>query len=530
MTKKTNETNSIIALFFDSGRFDETFYGGVVFAAFFKGLEIKKNNTKIIISAGDVFGDAYQDINPYLVKDEFCTVDFSSQSNHSNFKDYPYCWIIEDIDIEIALEIDKRLKKELNKEYKGMTRIDVLSKDEKKQFWKSLIRDFSFFDDTITVFNLEDYGFRYQYLSDQLGFVVIYDEKEWFEETDEGLLPASRISSFVSEQSDLEIVKGKKDIDRSILEMSFSLVKEVSIAGVFIWKSIEDIDKLFFPFMDGMPYITDHIFTSMYEASQGIERLQKIIIELIVYRDKIPSVEFEKIEKLLLSHNHLNLHEWIASKEKLKKISKKATSMLVMLYDFYKNARYSRFNKNTDRKLEATVFKKFVESFKANASNDEDKHLFGKALGELSYIYYKLIQEISRDLNIYAYEIPTDSPSVIVFRDHPNLDLYETYCRIKQAKKELIWWIAKNPKNILKENILGENNYLDFDPAMIRYYIDEIIRNKNGSNELFDEVDFLYDELFKENKVDAKNRISLIDAAVGNLNVSFDDDLEEEEE
>lgn len=44
--------------------------------------------------------------------------------------------------------------------------------------------------------------------------------------------------------SQLRLVKGKSDSDRGIREMNFSLVKEVEIAGVQIWKAIEDINRV----------------------------------------------------------------------------------------------------------------------------------------------------------------------------------------------------------------------------------------------------------------------------------------------
>ncbi|MDX9743781.1 MAG: hypothetical protein RBT59_08200 [Arcobacteraceae bacterium] len=520
----------MIALFFDSGLIKESFYGGVVFEAIFKGKEINKNSARIIVSSGDIFGDSYQDISPYLVKNELCSVDLKTRSNYTNFTDWPYCWVLEDIDLNVATLIDKRLKRELTNIYKGMTTIDVLSLDVNKQFWKLLPRNFSIENNVITVFNLEEYGFAYYEKSNNLGLEVRFETEEEFYQYEIDEIMSTRTSSFVSkwEQLDINKKKMRNDIDRGIHEMVFSLVKEVSIAGDFIWKSIEDIDKIFIPMIKGIPYVTDHIFTSLYEASQGIERLQKVIVELIIYRDKLGSNDYKTLEKLLMSHNHMSLNGWIVRNEKLKPTSKKCNKLLKMLYDFYNEARYMRFGKNSDKKFEATLITKFGIDCNESNLNDEIKHLFGQAMGELTRTYYDLIHKVSTEIGAFTYEVSSETPAYIVFRNHPKDDLYETFQKIKQAKKEVIWWIAKNPDHITREDVFGEIDYLDFDPAMINSYLDEMFTNRKGSSELFDYVEEVYDERINENKEDAVNRIKIIDIAVANLNYSFDDESDEE--
>lgn len=66
--------------------------------------------------------------------------------------------------------------------------------------------------------------------------------------------------------------------------MNFSLVKEVEIAGVQIWKAIEDINRVYIPKKENA-IVVDYLFTSWYQAAQGIERLFKILIELMYYDD-----------------------------------------------------------------------------------------------------------------------------------------------------------------------------------------------------------------------------------------------------
>lgn len=516
----------IISLFFDSGTIKDVFYGGIVFEAILNGGELQRNAHKVIVSLGDVFEDSYKDISPYLIIDKFCTIDVSNRINYTNFKDWPFCWIIEDIEYSIAVQLDKRLKHCLSHTYKGMTRIDTQSTDIKKQFWKELIRDFSIDKNTVTVFQHEEYGFSYIELCDKLNLNVKFDDIEEFASSN---FSDSRASSFVKKHDDLKILNGKNGVDREINEMSFSLVKEVSIAGVFIWKAIEDIEKIYLPEDDFFPYITDHLFISLYQASQGVERLQKIIVELILYKNKIPYSEHKKLEELLMSHNHIALSNWILKKIETTKTPSLFNELLLLLKDFYNSVRYSRFSRNADPKMEVTIFRHFGSkcSSTKEVGQDNIKHLYGKALGQATHFYYELIKTISSDLGIYTYEISSTSPAYIVFMFlHPKNDLYESYRRITNSKREVLWWLVKNSDPSKFEKHFGEFLSLDFDPAMIPDYLEEILLNRSGSSELFDTVDVLYDELFELDKESAKNRLSIIEAIMANTNVSFDIDEE----
>lgn len=73
-------------------------------------------------------------------------------------------------------------------------------------------------------------------------------------------------------------------------------MKEVEIAGVQICKAIEDISRSYI-IKDSKNLVIDYIFTSLYQAAQGIERLLKISIELIFYGNE--RHDKEKVNKLL---------------------------------------------------------------------------------------------------------------------------------------------------------------------------------------------------------------------------------------
>ena len=66
--KHQNSANSdarMIVLVFDTGKIDDSFYGGVVFKNIVSGNEIFQNPQKTVFSHGDLFNSGiYSDISP----------------------------------------------------------------------------------------------------------------------------------------------------------------------------------------------------------------------------------------------------------------------------------------------------------------------------------------------------------------------------------------------------------------------------------------------------------------------------------
>lgn len=233
--------------------------------------------------------------------------------------------VLEDIEQHIAIEIDSRLKRTFPA-YIGMTTIDIQTTDSRKQFWKVLIRDFSVEYKTITYFGCEDEGTSFDVLtSESYGYTVNYDgfPSEW-DYCVRKTMFSTRQSSFIKSIDQLEVIDGKSDSDRGIMEMNFALVNELGISGVEIWKAVEDINRVYIA-KEGRFASTDYIFTSLYQASQGFERILKILIELIVYKES--PADKEKTDKLLYSHKHTAMYEFISEHSSLK-LDAKCKAML----------------------------------------------------------------------------------------------------------------------------------------------------------------------------------------------------------
>ena len=233
--KDSNELK-IIAFFFDSSMIDEPSYGDVVFENIIKGIEITLNSSKIIFSRGDIVNKAaYNDVNPFVIKNDLCTITKINKS----FSDYLYVCMLEDIEQQIAIKIDSRLKETFSA-YVGMTTIDIQSSDSRKQFWKTLIREFSVEYKTITYFGCEDEGTSFDVsTAESYGYIVNYDgfPSEW-DYCGRKTMFSTRQSSLIKSIEQLDVIEGKSDSDRSIMEMNFALVKELGISGVEIWKAV----------------------------------------------------------------------------------------------------------------------------------------------------------------------------------------------------------------------------------------------------------------------------------------------------
>lgn len=522
--KNDNELKlCIVAYFFDSGKIKKPFYGEVAFEQIIKGEELYNNPFKVIVSEGDIFHkEIYNDITPFTIKGELCT----TEKLENRCSDYIFTILIEDVTIDNAKKIDERIKKECSA-YLGMTPIDVNSTDQRKQFWKSLIRSYSIEENIITCFGYEEEGFSYFQKAKEYGLKVNYDGfPDEVECENRTVLFSTRQSSFIKDLKQLEPKNGKNDSDRGIVEMNFSLVKEVEIAGVQIWKAIEDIDKAYIP-SQGNDTIVDYIFISLYEAAQGIERLLKILIELMVYYDKTLNVE--KTDELLLSHSHMGLYNFVNKKHNLN-FGKNERKFLELISEFYNKGRYNRYSYSDNDIMEVELLQNFGKEIHDDYNFDEIiKHKYGKTIGCIARGLYQCILKISLDLNIYVYELNGDSVARFVFYNFYNDDLYKTLKSIENSKRELIWFVLNEGRNLGITEIGNEIEVLPFDYLDIQTYLEELVCNTTSGGLIYDYILEEYAERLENDKRKMKNRLEFIEI-IGNSNVHFEEEWENDDD
>lgn len=519
----------MVAFIFDSGRLESNFYGEVVFEHIMSGMEITKNPYKIIISLGDIsVNSKYVDIEPYVINNDFCTVDFDSLDRATPFHDYPFCWVMEDICKSTALEIDRRLKKEL-RGYVGITEVDLSADSINKQFWKEMIRSFAIREHTITVFQdpaLTDH-FVYEECANKLGYQVDYSpEAESYRIEDLSILQ----SSFVKSEAERRIIrnnKGNSGADRNLMNMNFSLNRELQIAGALIWKSVVEVSRISFFKESWEPPLVEDSFFTLYHAAQGVERLQKIVVELICKKHHIKQEEKNRIDGLLLTHNHSALNAWIEGKENIR-ISSNSKKLFNILQEFYNNIRYLRYSDNHDHKCIVPEYHLLKELGKGYKNEDYDcyiKNLFGKTLGEIAHIYYELLRNSCTSLNIYANELYAFSAATIVFYGQHPVNLYKEYKNRQKEKKELLYWLISNGGQY-PYNKFFETEAVDFDSEEINSYLVDLINNPENCELLHDTIDCLYDEMCATDKALWKKHVAEIDCLIANPSL-LDADMNE---
>lgn len=298
------------------------------------------------------------------------------------------------------------------------------------------------------------------------------------------------------------MVEGRNDSDRGILPMNFSLVKEVEIAGVEIWKAIEDINRVYLT-KNCREIIVDYVFTSFYQAAQGIERLLKIMVELVVYSNK--NDDKDKTDKLLHSHNHVALADYL-DKKGIISFDTSCKKLLQLLEEFYNKARYNRYIDGPDDKMELNLLNDFGNKLGEENYNEEFKKMYGKILGKVSRISYKTIRELSFKLGIFVYELNSSSVATIVFLDFYQENLYKSLLQLEKAKKELLWYLICNGEQIRKAIDGIDFSPLSFDGPDLKDYILAMIRDDLVETEILAHIEEEYSELFLEDKEKAKQR------------------------
>ena len=389
-----------------------------------------------------------------------------------------------------------------------MFKINQTSTSKRKQFWKGMIRSFAIHGDKIITFlNEENDGY---FIDDQILNKYGYKKQTYKVNTFYSLNDECFFKSkLVGDEKELELIIDKKDkeIDRDLSDLNFSIRDELQIAGALIWKSINSLDRINF---NKTTNLVEHPFMTLYFASQGIERIQKSLIELICKNKHIKENEKNKVYELLMSHSHNGLNDWIESELSFKfKPSEK--KFLNILSEFYNTKRYSRYSDETY--LESTIpeinlLGKLVDG-KVEKS-EEIKNTFGKCLGKLSIDYYKKLRNICDELNIYVYEMDYDSAANMVFLNSEN-NLFKYYKIIQKYKKEVLYWVLKSGEKYPKYKYCRKVDPLEFDPQMISQYLKEIVQYPDDKYSYFGEADVCYDELYESNKEEWKERLELID-------------------
>lgn len=490
---------------FDTGKLKSFFYGEVVFEHMMKGRELSANPTAITASLGDIFiKRPLIDIEPYVIKDDYCSLAFDDLLGGNRFEDIPYCWVVDNLSGEIARSIDRRLKGSVQG-YVGLSRVDKNSTLERRQFWKYVVKKFSLYGNTITSFQDPEIegAFSYSDIATRLGYEIEYDYQD--DDCQDSEEPNS-------------MQKTEKDIDRDLLLLNFSIRQELQISGALLWKSINSLSKIYFN-ADGEPndHLVEYPFFTLYFASQGIERMQKAIVELICKKNHIPEQEKDSVYELLMSHAHDRLNNWIEEKTNIKP-NTNCRKLLDILSRFYNTVRYARYSDETYLKATTPEYDLLLELRGSNSSelNNAIKNNFGNYLGRLAHLYFSVYTNLCSELGIYAYELEYNSAACIVYgHGEKPKNLYREFERRQKAKKEVLYWLVKKAAEYPKYSF-ADADALDFDLDSIEHYLWELVFNSEDGQDCFDAVESLYDELCAADKTKWLERLDLLDFFIDN--------------
>lgn len=313
-------------------------------------------------------------------------------------------------------------------------------------------------------------------------------------------------------------------MDQVTFVKNFALCKEVGIAGKFIYDGMRDLNII-------RNYVdTDNIFGFLYKISVGIERLQKIAYILL----KNPTAdEFERIEKEIITHSHVELQEKINFLVKAK-LNKHQNSFLHLLTRFYNSSRYDRFNLSTSLHNEQDLLVEYLQErlnvkietqgFFVSPMDNNIKKFLGKVIIGLTRLLYDIIQEEASKIGIYTHELNSESKSMKVFlaTDGKN-SLQDQIIDEQIALKEFLIFLMNTKETSEMFNFIKEIPPLDIDMGMLQEYLSEIIKSEIPQ-QLIDEIEYLYED------VDIKERLGLLEC-IGNpyCYISEDEDFEEYE-
>lgn len=283
------------------------------------------------------------------------------------------------------------------------------------------------------------------------------------------------------------------DIGPEFLWKNFHLGTELEVSGNFLYDALYTFDQM------KHFYFEAEIFNCLYYLSVGIERLQKITLILLT---KFGDKENSDFEKKMISHSSQHLHERINNIKRVK-LGKNENKLLTLLTGFYERNRYRRFNFASSKKAEyeKEEFIRFlnglgtVVDIKANyndfltVNDDIIKTDFGQIVRKIVLSYYKIIEQTSRDQNIYTYEVNRESKAFQIFWGHQFDFIYA-----KHVKREALYFLMKNFNKLISNKKMEA---IDFDPDSIQEIVDFLMNNCKSTH-IIDTYECIYDDQMEE--------------------------------
>jgi len=293
-----------------------------------------------------------------------------------------------------------------------------------------------------------------------------------------------------------------------------NLNKELHIAGTFLYDAIYGLEKMrHFCF-------EDECFSFLYNASVGIERLEKIVIILLEHNSE---KDQEQFEKSLITHNHLELIKRIERITSLN-LGKEHKKFLSLLSDFYKSYRYDRYNLPSEigeDKDQLALITFVSESLGVEIQtalllpteiDKQIRNFLGKIIGKIATQLYKII----REAKTYTNELRYDSKAAKIF--YANEKEYNFVDERICQKEILVYLINNQNTNNGLIDFIKSIKPLELDPGVNVEYIKFLFDIKDDTYGVVDEIS----QIYEDNGFD-KERFEML-SLIGEDGVSFDID------
>ncbi|SLK12955.1 MULTISPECIES: hypothetical protein [unclassified Paenibacillus] len=308
-------------------------------------------------------------------------------------------------------------------------------------------------------------------------------------------------------------------MDAKTVWKNFSLGKELDIAGSFIYNGLKAFDL-----MENFVH-EDGIFEFFYNTAVGIERLEKILVILIEHNDTVDQKDFERSLK---THNHLELLNRITKKHNCG-FNNLHNEFLKLLSSFYKTMRYDRYTLNTiySHDKERVGLVSFLEKHLKTEIIYKDifvtqnewrfKKFIGKVVGKICEVLYKLIDKEATALNIYTYELRSESKASVIF-----LAKKYNFFEDDIVWKEILIYLINNADSSGILDFIRRIEPLNLEPELVNEYINVFKSDLKKHSYIYD-LEEQYYEI--EN---TKERFEML-GLLGNSNVHFEQSENEEE-
>lgn len=310
-------------------------------------------------------------------------------------------------------------------------------------------------------------------------------------------------------------------MNREQVWKNFDLGKELALSGTFIYNGLRCFHE-----MKTLDH-AEEVFEFLYNLAVGLERLLKIAVILLEHDG---SQDQDKFEQSLITHNHLELLRRLKTHAKVA-LAGPHNEFLGLLGTFYKTFRYDRYVLSSSWKpeKEKAALRSFLEkqlqvaledpsSIFPSQNCDKFRKYIGKLVGKICGELYRVVSERSASLNLYTYEVRSDSKAAKVFQKNDCSFVPEDI-----LWKELLVFFMNTKATSGLLDFLRSIEPLEFDEARAADYL-QCFQSEEGKQSVVDELEELYSNL-----EDAGQRHQLM-SVIGHPNVDFDTraDLEEE--